>query len=96
MEVFSVGEQDEHPVVVSIFIEKALGLVDRACEVGALAGYEIGVERVEGFTKCIVVESERAQGEGAAGERDQTDTVAVETRDEIENAKPRAFESVGC
>ena len=37
LEVLAIGEQDKHPVVVAVLIEQPPGLLDRACQIGALA-----------------------------------------------------------
>ncbi len=83
-------------MVVSIFIEKPLGFLDRARQVRSLARDQVGIQRVQGFTEGIVVEGERTKGESASGKGDQPDTIAFEAGHEIEDAEPRALEAVGC
>ena len=81
-------------MVVAVLFEKPFGFLDRAGEVGALARDEIGIKRVQGFAESLIIERERAQRERASGEGNQADAVAFQTGDEVDDAKPRAFEPV--
>ena len=96
LQVLAIGQEHQHPVVVAIVIEEALGFLDRTGQIGALARDEFGIERVQRFAERVVVEGERAQRKGTAGEWNQADPVAFEAGHEIEDAEARALEPVGC
>ena len=81
-------------MVVAVLLEKPLGFLDRAGEVGALARDEIGIKRVQGLAESLVIERQRAQRERASGERDQADAVAFQVGNEVDDPEPRAFEPV--
>ena len=82
-------------MVVAIFLKETFCLLDRTGEVSALAWDEVGIERVQGFTERIVVQSQWAKGEGASGERDESHSVALEPCDKVDDAKSSAFQAVG-
>ncbi len=79
-EVFSVGEEDHHPV-----LRAAVGVVEhlarqhqRVADVGAALGHRVGVDRAQEHLRRVVVGGERALDEGVAGEGDDRHPVALE------------------
>ncbi len=81
-------------MVVSVFIEQTLGLLDRARQVRPLTRNQIRIQCIERLAERIIVQSERTKCEGAARKRNQTDAVALKASDEVEDAEARAFEAV--
>ena len=95
LQVLAIGQQHEDAVVVPVLVEQPPRLLDRAGDVGALAGNQLGIESVQGLAEGVVVQRQRAQREGAPGEGNQAHAVALQPGDEVEDPEPRALQPVG-
>ena len=94
-EIFSVGHQDENSVGAASAAQRGLGFAYGARDIGAAAGDGIGVDGVQRFMKGAVVQRDGADQEGAAGEGDQTDGIAIQLIGKVVDGEFGAREPVG-
>ena len=86
-------ENDDLEIVVGG--ESGFRLLDRRREVGASVGDDVGIHRVEGLEKGVVVEGEGALKKGAAGEGDEADAVPLKLVHKVLNRELGPDEPVG-
>lgn len=93
-EVFAIGNENEDTGILGLF-EVGDGLIDGGGDIGSLTGDGVGIDRVEGVSEGLIIESEGALEEGASGEGDQTDAIALHLAEKVEDSELGAFEPIG-
>src|SRR5262249_17876268 len=92
--IFAVGDENENFVRRRTRLENHFGFVNGRGDISSAARDDIDIERVERFAKRVVVQCDWTLQKRTASERNQTDAIAVEFRDEVSDGELRAGEPV--
>src|SRR5262245_61949639 len=93
-EIFAVRDENENFIRRRARLENRFGFVNGGGDIGPAARNHIYIEHVERFAKRVVIECDWTLQKRTAGERNQTDAIAVEFRDQISDGEPCAREPV--
>src|SRR5262245_23608653 len=93
-EIFAVGDENKNFVRRRARLENRFCFVNGRGDISSAARDDIDIECVERFAKRVVIERDWTLQKRTAGERNQTDAIAVEFRDEISDGELCAREAV--
>src|SRR5262245_31440394 len=92
--ILPIGYENENFVRCGARLENRFCFVNGRGDISSAARDDIDIECVERFAKRVVVERDWTLQKRTAGERNQTDAIAVEFRDEISDGELCAREPV--
>src|SRR5262245_47979606 len=93
-EIFAVRDENENLVGCGARFEDHFSLVNGRGDISPAARDNIDIQRVKRFAERVVVQRDWTLQKRTAGERNQTDAIAVEFRDEVSDGELRTREPV--